>query len=99
MRGTQRVTVPVSDSNLDVPVRKGYLAPEERGRHDAIKQALEAFLSDSAHAHALSRRTSKNINRSLGWQRSIVNVSYEANCRRRTLCRTLLPHLALRPHK
>jgi hypothetical protein len=55
-RGMQRVTVPVSDSNLDVLIRKGYLAPEERGRHAAIKQALEAFLSDSAHAYFLSRR-------------------------------------------
>jgi hypothetical protein len=54
--GMQRVTVPVSDSNLDVLIRKGYLAPEERGRHAAIKQALEAFLSDSAHAYFLSRR-------------------------------------------
>jgi hypothetical protein len=59
-RGMQRVTVPVSDSVL---VRKGYLAPEERGRHDAIKQALEAFLSDSAHAYFLSRRAPKYINR------------------------------------
>jgi hypothetical protein len=58
-REMQRVTVPVSDSDLDVLVRKGYLAPEKRGRHDAIKQALEAFLSDSAHAYFLSRRAPK----------------------------------------
>jgi len=61
-RGMQRITVPLSDSDLDVLVRKGYLAPEERGRHRAMKQALEAFLSDSAHACGLSRRAPKNIN-------------------------------------
>ena len=55
-RGMRRVTVPVSDSDLDVLVRNGYLAAEERARHDAIKRALEAFLSDSAHAYFLSRR-------------------------------------------
>jgi hypothetical protein len=60
--GQARAATPLSGSDLDVLVRKGYLAPEERGRHRAIKQALEAFLSDSARAHALSRRAPKNIN-------------------------------------
>jgi hypothetical protein len=59
----RRVTVPVSDSDLDVLVRNGYLAQEERARHDAIKQALEAFLSDSAHAYFLSHRAPKYINK------------------------------------
>ena len=59
--GMQRVKVLLSESDLDVLVRKGYLAPDERGRHRAIKQALEAFLSDSAHAYALPRRAPKNI--------------------------------------
>jgi hypothetical protein len=61
-RGKQRVRVLLSDSDLDVLVRRGYLAPEERGAHGAIKEALEAFLSDSARAYALSRRAPKNIN-------------------------------------
>jgi hypothetical protein len=50
------------ESDLDLLVRKGYLAPEERGRRRAMKQALEAFLSDRAHAYFESRRARKNIN-------------------------------------
>ena len=60
--GMQRVKVLLSESDLDVLVRKGYLAPEERGGRRAMKQALEGFLSDSAHAHALSHRAPNNIN-------------------------------------
>lgn len=60
--GMQRVPVPLRDSDLDLLVRKGYLALEERGKRRAMKYAVEAFLSDSAHAYFQSRRAPQNIN-------------------------------------
>jgi hypothetical protein len=80
-RGIQDIIVPLCDSDLNVLVRKGYLAPEERGRRRAIKQALETFYRTARTliSYLVVPRRTSTVARLAVVKYKIV--SYEANCR------------------